>query len=149
MSTPSSLFREEYDLMQGNIFICFLPTSSGARLYFREGRAISWQKCVKHDVTSSRPFPVSPLASLSISSSQLHISVHPFTCNVLKLLPILRWRLFLGWCELTLNHSQLACVRITMLLHASDEKYLQHRHTKFYQGLLHKVLLYSQLKQWT
>jgi len=47
-----------------------------------------------------------------------------------------------------MNHSQMACARITMLLHAFDGKYLQHRHTKVYQGLLHNVLWFSQLNHW-
>jgi hypothetical protein len=135
--------------MKLNIFICVLRTSSRAPIYFRgEGRTISWQKCLKHDVTSSRPFPVPSLAGLPISSSQLHISVRPLTCSVRKLLPILWWRLFLWWCGLTMNHSQLACARITMLLQATDGKSLQHRHTNVYQGLLCKVLWWSQLKHW-
>ena len=55
----------------------------------------------------------------------------------------------MAWCGLTMNHSQLACARITMLLQAFDGKYLQHRHTKVYQWLLNKVLWYFQLKYWT
>ena len=42
-------------------FHLLLVSQYGVRLYTREGRAISWRKCVQLDVTSSRPFPVPPL----------------------------------------------------------------------------------------
>ena len=96
LSALGCLPRKECYLIYVNIFICdWCPNMGPDYTQGGESNFLAKVCAARRDIIS--PISCSPPPRPSINSSPLHISVGPFICSLLKLLPIALWRLFVGF----------------------------------------------------